>query len=155
MIVSLEKKRRQLNENTLNENIDNVSQSDISLNENPTGNTFNNEATTIQGPMGDDDKIESWKVWMMEMLMNDGNISRTMANRHEQANGEHKKFLYARATHSNHAIQYHMQQIMERQVGVDKQKYDGEWNGFDPFGVKFIQTLSSVHFTHHSYDRRR
>ena len=29
-------------------------------------------------------------------------------------------FLYARATHSNHAIQYHMQQIIERQKVVDE-----------------------------------
>ena len=43
--VSLEKIRRQLNETMPNENIHNVNQSDISLNEHPTGNTFNNEAT--------------------------------------------------------------------------------------------------------------
>ena len=34
--VSLEKKRRQPNENMPNENVYNVSQSDISINENPT-----------------------------------------------------------------------------------------------------------------------
>ena len=40
------------------ENIHNVSQSDVSLNENPTGNIFNNEATVVQGPTGDDDEIK-------------------------------------------------------------------------------------------------
>ena len=31
-----------------------------------------------------------------------------------------KKFLYARATHSNHLTQYHMQQIIEKQKEVDE-----------------------------------
>ena len=38
----------------------------------------------------------------------------------EQASRDYKKFLYARATHLNHAIQYHMQQIIERQKVVNK-----------------------------------
>ena len=57
--VSLETKRRQLNETMPNKNIHEISQSDISLNENPTGNTFNNVATVVQGPTGDDDENES------------------------------------------------------------------------------------------------
>ena len=118
--VSLEKKRRQLNETMPNENVHDVSQSDVSLNENPTGDTFNNEATVVQGPTGDDDEIELWKAWMMEMLMNDSDISTTTMNGSEQASEDYKKFLYARAMHSNHVIQYHMQQIMERQKVVDK-----------------------------------
>ena len=36
--------------------------------------------------------------------MNDGNISMTMTNGLEQVRKDYKKFLYARATHSNHAI---------------------------------------------------
>ena len=52
--------------------------------------------------------------------MNDGNISTTMMNGLEQVSEGYKKFLYARATHSNHVIQYHMQQIMERQKVVNK-----------------------------------
>ena len=102
------------------ENIHDVSQSDVSLNENPTGNTFNNEVTVVQGPTGDDDEIELWKTWMVEMLTNDGDMSRTMMNGLEQVSEDYKKFLYARATHSNHSIQYHMQQIMERQKVVNK-----------------------------------
>ena len=102
------------------ENVHDMSQSDILLNENPTGNTFNNEATVVQGPTGDDDEIEIQKAWTMEMPMNDDDISTTMMNGSEQASGDYMKFLYARAIHSNHVIQYHMQQIMERQKVVDK-----------------------------------
>ena len=90
------------------------------LNENPTRNTFNNEATIVQGPTDDDDEIKSQKVWTMEMLMNDSDILMTMTSGPEQANRDYKKFLYARVTHSNHTIQYHMQQIMERQKVVKK-----------------------------------
>ena len=102
------------------ENVHDVSQSDVSLNENPTGNTFNNEVTVVQGPTGDDDEIKTWKAWMMEMLTHDGNISTTMMNGLEQVSEDYKKFLYARVTHSIHVIQYHMQQIMERQKVVNE-----------------------------------
>ena len=118
--MSLEKKRRQLNETMPDKNVCDVSHSDILLNENPTRNTFNNGATIVQGPMGDDNKTELQKAWMMEMPMNNGNISMTMMSGLEQANGDYKKFLYARATHSNHAIQYHMKQIMDIQKVVDE-----------------------------------
>ena len=118
--VSLEKKSRRLNETMPNKNVHDVSQSDISLNEKSTGNTFDNVATVVKGPTGDDDENESRKAWTMEMLMNDGNISMTMTNGSEQASEDYKKFLYTRATHSNHVIQYHMQQIIERQKVVDK-----------------------------------
>ena len=103
-------------------------------------NTFNDEATIVQGPMGDNDKIESWKAWTMEMPMNDGNISSTTVNGLEQANRDYKKFLYARGTHSIVMIQYHMQQIMEREKVVDEySRMMVEGNGLDPFGVEFIQ----------------
>ena len=52
--------------------------------------------------------------------MNDSNISMTTTNGSEQASEDYKKFLYARATHSNHVRQYHMQQIIERQKVVDE-----------------------------------
>ena len=67
--VSLENKRRQLNETMPNENIHDVSQSDVSLNETPTGNTFNNEVTVVQGPTSDEDEIESRKAWTMEIVV--------------------------------------------------------------------------------------
>ena len=72
--VSLERKRRPLNKTTPNEYLHNVSQNDTSLNENPTGNTFNNVATVAKGPTGDDDENKSQKAWTMEMLRNDGDI---------------------------------------------------------------------------------
>ena len=66
-----------------------------------------------QGPLDEYDENESQKAWTMEMLMNDGDISTGMMNEREQVSEEGKKFLYARAVHSNHLIQYHMQQIIE------------------------------------------
>ena len=66
-----------------------------------------------QGPADDDDKNESCKAWTMEMLTNDGNISMSMMNEQESMSEADKKFLHARAVHSNHSIQYHMHQIIE------------------------------------------
>ena len=118
--VSLERKRRRLNDTTPNEYVHGVSQSDLSLNENPTENTFNNVATVVQDPTGDDDENESQKAWTREMLMSDGDISTAMMNGPEEMSEDYKTFLCSRATHSNHSIQYHMQQIIERQKGVSK-----------------------------------
>ena len=66
-----------------------------------------------QGPADDDNKNELRKVWTMEMLMNNSNISMSMMNEQESISEDDKKFLYARAVHSNHSIQYHMHQIIE------------------------------------------
>ena len=74
----------------------------------------------VQGPSDDNDKNESHKVWTMEMLTNDGDISMSMMNEQEPVTEEDKKFLYARAVHSNHLIQYHMQQIIKQQKMVDE-----------------------------------
>ena len=52
------------------------------------------------------------------MLTNDGDISMTMTNGPEQISEDYTKLLYARATHSNHSIQYHMKQVIERQKVV-------------------------------------
>ena len=67
----------------------------------------------VQGPSDDDDENESCKAWTMEMLTNNGDISMSMMNEQEPMSEEDKKFLYARAVHSNHLIQYHMRQIIE------------------------------------------
>ena len=66
-----------------------------------------------QGPADDDDENESRKAWTMEMLTNGGNILTNTMNEEESMSEDEKKFLYARAVHSNHSIQYHMHQIME------------------------------------------
>ena len=73
-----------------------------------------------QGPADENDENESHKAWTMEMLTNDGDISTTMMNEQEFMSEDDKKFLYARAVHSNHLIQYHMHQIIERQKEVDE-----------------------------------
>ena len=70
--------------------------------------------------MGDDDEIKSWKAWTMEMPMNNSNILMMTMSGPEQASRDYKKFLYAKTTHSKHAIEYHMQQIMERQMVVNE-----------------------------------
>ena len=107
--VQLERKRRRLNKFTPNENAHGVSQSDTSINENCTENSFNK--VTI--PSDYNDENESQKAWTMEMLTNHGDISMSMMNEQEQVSEEDQKFLYARAVHSNYLIQYHMQQIIE------------------------------------------
>ena len=63
--------------------------------------------------MDDDDENESQKAWTMEMLTNDGDILTNTMNEEESMSDDKKRFLYARAVHSNHSIQYHMHQIME------------------------------------------
>ena len=52
--------------------------------------------------------------------MNNGDILTSMMNEQEPVSEEDKKFLYARAVHSNHLIQYHMQQIIEQQKVVNE-----------------------------------
>ena len=118
--VQLERKRRRLNKSTPDENAHGIGQSDASINENCTVNSINKTTMVVQGPSDDDDKTESHKAWTMEMLMNNGDISTSMTNEQEPMSEEDKKFLYARAVHSNHSIEYHMQQIIEQQKVVDE-----------------------------------
>ena len=56
----------------------------------------------VQGPSDNNDENKSWKAWTMEMLTNERNIKTSMMNEPEQVSEEAKKFLYARAVHSNH-----------------------------------------------------
>ena len=58
----------------------------------------------VQDPSDDNDRNELQKAWTMEMLTNDGDISTSMTNEQEQVSEQDKKFLYARAVHSNHSI---------------------------------------------------
>ena len=111
--VLLERKRRWLNESVPDEKAHGVSQSDTSINENCTETSFNKVTTVVQGPSDDNDENKLQKALTMEMLMNNSDISMSMMNKPEQVSKEDKKFLYARAVHSNHSIQYHMQQIIE------------------------------------------
>ena len=118
--VSLERKRRQLNESIPNQKAHCVNQSDTLINESCTEKSFNNVTIVAQDPSDDNDKSKSQKVWIMEMLTNDSDISMGTANEPKQVSEEDNKFLYARAANSNHSIQYHMHQIIEQQEVVDE-----------------------------------
>ena len=74
----------------------------------------------VPGPTDDDQKNESRKTWTMEMLMNGGDISTNTTNEETSISDDERMFLYARVVHSNHSIQYHMHQIMERQRVIDE-----------------------------------
>ena len=54
------------------------------------------------------------------MPTNDGNISTIDSEELTRIKDKNKKFLYARAVHENHMIQYHMNEISERQRVVDE-----------------------------------
>ena len=54
--------------------------------------------------------------------MMNGDISMTTADEQEWITENKKKFLYARAMHANHMIQYHMQEILEQQQVIDEYK---------------------------------
>ena len=112
--VILERKRRRFNENNPDKKSDSDNQSDIPISEKSTVNSINKSTSVVQGPADDDDGNKSRKVWTMEMLMNDSNISMNTMNEEELMSDDEKRFLYARVVHSNHLIQYHMHQIMER-----------------------------------------
>ena len=120
--VILERKRRQFNENNPDKKPNGDSQSDILISEKSTVKSINKSTLVAQGPADDDDENELRKVWTMEMLTNDGDISMSMMNEEESMSEDEKKFLYARAVHTNHSIQYHMHQIIERQRVVNEYK---------------------------------
>ena len=105
--VSLEKKRRRLNRNTPNE-----TESQLSL--------INRVIDTVPRPTSNNDVDESRKAWTMGMPTNDGDISTINTAELTQIEDRNKQFLYARAVHANHMIQYHMNGILERQRVVDE-----------------------------------
>ena len=74
--------------------------------------------------------------------MNDGDISANMTNEAELMSDDEKMFLYARAMHSNHSIQYHMHQIMEQQRVVDK------YRNMMMEGMDLIPLESNLHKFH-------
>ena len=112
-IVILERKRRRLNENNPDKKSDSNNQNDTPICEKSTVNSINKSTLVAQGPADDDDENELHKVWTMEMLTNDSEMSTNMMNEEESMRDDEKRLLYARAVHSNNSIQYHMHQIME------------------------------------------
>ena len=95
-----------------------------------------------QGPPEDDNKNESRKAWTMEMLMNSFNNSMNTTSEEESMGDNERMFLYARAVHSNHSIQYHMHQIMERQKVID------EYRNMTMKGLDLIPLESNLHQYH-------
>ena len=95
-----------------------------------------------QGPTEDNNRNESWKAWTMEMLMNGIDNSANMTSEEESMSDDERMFLYARAVHSNHSIQYHMHQIMERQKVIDK------YRNMMMEGMDLIPLESNLHQYH-------
>ena len=73
------------------------------------------------------------------MLTNNGDILTNTMNEEESMSDDEKKFLYARAVHSNHSIQYHMHQIIEQQRVVD------EYRNMMMEGMNLIPIESNLH----------
>ena len=57
------------------------------------------------------------------MPTNDGDISTINTEELTQTEDRNKQFLYARAVHANHMIQYHMTEILEHQRVVDEYRF--------------------------------
>ena len=137
--VILERKRRRLNENDPDKKSDDYNQSDAPINKRSTVNSINESTLEVQGPMDNDNENELQKAWTMEMLTNDSDISANTTNKVESMSDDEKMFLYARAVHSNHSIQYHMHQTMERQRVVD------EYRNMTMEGLDLIPLESNLH----------
>ena len=108
--VSLEKKRRRLNRDIPSED-----ETQLSL--------IKKENDTVQDPTSYDDNMELQKAWTMGIPTIDGNISTMNTEELTQIEDHNKKFLYARAVHANHMIQYHIHEISERQRVVDEYRF--------------------------------
>ena len=107
-----------------------------------TVNSINKSMSEVQDPTDDNNKNELPKAWTMEMLTNDSDISVNTTNKAELMSDDEKMFLYARAVHSNHSIQYHMHQIMEQQRVVD------EYRNMTMEGMDLIPLESNLHKFH-------
>ena len=140
--VMLERKKRRLSKEDPNKKSDDCNQSDAPINKLSTVNSINESMSEVQGPTDDNNKNKSRKAWTMEMLMNVGDISANTTNEEVSMSDDEKMFLYARAVHSNHLIQYHMHQIMERQRVVDK------YRNMTMEGMDLIPIESNLHKFH-------
>ena len=140
--VILERKKRRFNHNDPEESSDNYNQCDTMISDAGTEKSINETIPETKGPTDDNNKNESRKAWTMEMLMNGGDISTNTTNEEESISDDEKMFLYARAVHSNHSIQYHMHQIIERQKVVD------EYRNMTMEGMDLISLESNLHRYH-------
>ena len=112
------------------------------INEKGTENSINELTPVAQGPTEDDSKNESRKAWTMEMLMNGFDNSANTTSEEESMSDNKRMFLYARAVHSNDSIQYHMHQIMERQMVIN------EYRNLTMEGLDLIPLESNLHQYH-------
>ena len=135
----LERKKRRLSNDDPDKKSDDYNQSDASINKRSTVNSTNESTSKVEGPTDDDNENELRKAWTMEMPMNDDNISANTMSEVESMSDDEKVFLYARVVHSNHLIQYHMHQIMERQRVVD------EYRNMTMEGMDLIPLESNLH----------
>ena len=140
--VILERKKRRFNHNDPEENSVDYNQCETMISEAGTETSINEMIPETKGPTDDSNKNESQKAWTMEMLMNGGDISTNTTTEEESMSDDEKMFLYARAMHSNHSIQYHMHQIIERQKVID------EYRNMMMEGVDLIPLESNLHRYH-------
>ena len=133
---------RRLIENGPDQNSEDYNQSDASMNKMRTVNSINESLSEVKGPTDDKNKNESRKAWTMEMMMSGGDISANMMNEEVSMCDDESMFLYARAVHSNHSIQYHMHQIMERQ------RVGKEYRNMTMEGMDLIPLESNLHKFH-------
>ena len=140
--VILERKKRRFNNDNPEEKTDDNNQCDTPISEKNTENSINELTSMAQGPTDDDKKNELRKAFTMEMLMNGGDISTNTMSEEESMSDDERMFLYARAVHSNHLIQYHMHQIMERQKVID------EYRNMMMEAMDLIPLESNLHQNH-------
>ena len=74
--------------------------------------------------------------------MNGGENSANTTSEEESMSDNERMFLYARAVHSTHSIQYHMHQIMERQMVIN------EYRNMTMEGLDLIPLESNLHQYH-------
>ena len=137
--VILERKKRRFNNNDPEEKTDDNNQCDTPISEKDTENSINDLSPVAQGPTEDYNKNESRKAWTMEMLTNGFNNSVNTTSEEESMSDNERMFLYARAVHSNHSIQYYMHQIMERQKVIN------EYRNMTMEGLDLIPIESNLH----------
>ena len=140
--VILERKKRRINYNDPEEKTDDSYQCDTLISDGGTENSINEIIPEAQGPTEDDNKNESRKAWTMEMLMNGFDNSMNTTSEEELMSDNERVFLYARAVHSNHSIQYYMHQIMEQQKVID------EYRNMTMEGLDLIPLESNLHRYH-------
>ena len=138
----LERKRRRFIEKNPDEKSDNDKQCGAQINDMSTEKSINKSIPQVQGPTDVNEKNESRKAWTMEMPMNDFDNSTNTTSKEESMSDNERMFLYARAVHSNHSIQYHMHQIMERQKVIDK------YRNMTMEGLDLIPLESNLHRYH-------